>query len=211
LPTRRVQHHGTFSRAQRRDVGLQPLRRQLEEPKSCLRRRATQRHRGDLDGLAGNGGALVGSSCGVAKHHGDALERQVQLFGNDLRECGSHARTEVDMAIERVDAAVGAEKEKELGVAARDRPHDAQASGAIGLAVARGRRVFEIGHGDRGDGAMASRARRTASSISICVPQRQRWYFNAPLISASLGCALRSNSAFVAMIMPFKQYPHCAA
>jgi hypothetical protein len=121
---------------------LQPLGRQFEKKKSRLRRSAPQRYRGDLDGLAGNGGALVGGSFGVAQYHRDALQRHVQLFGDDLRERCSHTRAEVDVTIERGDAAICGQEKKQLGVTAGHRPHDAQGTGALELAGARRRRVL---------------------------------------------------------------------
>lgn len=65
-----------------------------------------QRHGADLDAGAGDGRPLVRCATGVAEDHLDLLERDVQLFGDDLRQCRADAGTKVDVAAEGGDLAV---------------------------------------------------------------------------------------------------------
>ncbi len=60
----------------------------------------------DLDGLAGDGRALIGDARGVAQHHDDARKGHVEFLGDDLSERGANARSEIDMAVEGRDRAV---------------------------------------------------------------------------------------------------------
>jgi hypothetical protein len=46
---------------------------------------------------------------GVSEHDAHALDRNVELVGNDLRERGADALTELDLSGERGDAAIGLE------------------------------------------------------------------------------------------------------
>ncbi|MNT51467.1 hypothetical protein D3C72_1884330 [compost metagenome] len=72
-----------------------------------------QRYRGNLQGGAGYGRALVGGPLGVAQHHVHLVHAQVQLFGDDLRQRGTDASAQVDMAIEGVDHAVVADRDEQ--------------------------------------------------------------------------------------------------
>ena len=83
------------------DRQLQPLRgaRDQEVPRLC--RRLAQRHRRDLDGLAGDGRALIGNERGIAEHDDDAGKGHVEFFGDDLPERGANAGAEIDMAVDR--------------------------------------------------------------------------------------------------------------
>lgn len=65
-----------------------------------------QRHGADLDAGAGDGRPLVRCATGVAEDHLDLLERDVQLFGDNLRQCRADAGTKVDVAAEGGDLAV---------------------------------------------------------------------------------------------------------
>src|SRR5262249_47637091 len=48
-------------------------------------------------------------------------------------------------------------------------------------------------------------ARRTARTMRLWVPQRQRMLASAPRTSCSLGCGLRLSRSAAVMIMPFAQ------
>ena len=71
-----------------------------------LRGRLAQRDRGDLDGFAGDGRALIGNARGVAQHHDDARKGHVEFFGDDLSERGANAGSKIDMAVEGRDVAI---------------------------------------------------------------------------------------------------------
>ena len=77
--------------------------------------RLAQRDRRHLDGFARNGGALVGDEAGVAQHHGDALEGNVEFFGDDLGQRRANPRPEIDMAIVGRHGAVGSDRQEKLG------------------------------------------------------------------------------------------------
>ena len=102
-----------------------------------LRRRVTQRHCCDLDGFAGDGRALIGRLRRVAKHHGDAVERDVEFFRHDLRQRGADAGAEIDMAVVSEHLPVGVDGDVDFepgsGVVVRRTADDRQRSGAGGF------------------------------------------------------------------------------
>src|ERR1700753_4091810 len=73
-----------------------------------------QRHGRDLDGLAGDGRALVWDHGGIAKHHHDACKRYIELFGDNLAKRGADAGAEIDMAVVGGDRAVGRDFDESL-------------------------------------------------------------------------------------------------
>ena len=79
-------------------------RSQRDQSRPDLRRRDPYRERGDLDRLAGDGRALVGRVGGVAEHHLDRVEGEIELFRHHLGERGADAGAEIDMAVEGEDA-----------------------------------------------------------------------------------------------------------
>ena len=60
----------------------------------------------NLDGRAGDGAALVGCACGVAQHHVNTVQADVEFLGHDLRQRCAQAGAQVHMAVQRGDAAV---------------------------------------------------------------------------------------------------------
>ena len=92
----------------------QPLRGARHQKMPRLRGRLAQRHRRDLDGLAGDGRALVGNKRGIAEHDDDARKGHVEFFGDDLPERGADAGAEIDMAVEGGDRAVGGDLDEGL-------------------------------------------------------------------------------------------------
>ncbi len=113
-----------FAHRQQRRLNAEALRRLREKPAARLRGREPQRLRMDLQRGAGDGRALVRRACGVAEHHVHLRERQVEFLGDDLRERGADAGAEVDMAVERGDAAVVPQREQDLGAFRRIAEHD---------------------------------------------------------------------------------------
>ena len=149
------------------DRQLQLLRRARQQEMPRLRRRLAQRHRGDLDGFAGDGRALVGHARGIAEHHDDARKGHVEFFGDDLAERGADAGAEIDMAVEGGDRAVGGDLDEgfETAFARRSRANDGQRS--------RGMHRASGGHQSRASATWPA-ARIAARMISICAPQRHR-------------------------------------
>src|SRR5829696_2903929 len=60
-----------------------------------------------MDALAAGSRALVGRAGGVAHDHGDSREGDVQLFGNDLRQCCPQSSAELYLARIDGDVATG--------------------------------------------------------------------------------------------------------
>ena len=94
-------------------IDAQPSRRHAEfnrsprqQPVPRLRRRRAQGHRMHLNRRARDGAALIGRARRIAQHHVHRVERHVEFFGGDLRECGADAGAEIDMAVQRGHAAV---------------------------------------------------------------------------------------------------------
>ena len=125
---------------QRVDRLLQPFGGARQKVVPRLRRRVAQRHRGDLDGFAGDGRALVGRRRRVAQHHGDAIQRHVEFFRDDLRQRGADAGAEIDVAVvgEHLPAGVDGDVgfEPAAGCIVRRAADDRQRSG-----VRRGRHI----------------------------------------------------------------------
>ena len=96
------------------DGELEPFRRAREQKLSRLRRRLAQGHRRDLDGFAGDGGALVGNERRVAEHHDDARKGDIELFRHDLAERGADSRAEIDVTVVGGHRSVGADPDEGL-------------------------------------------------------------------------------------------------
>ena len=128
---------------------------------------AGEPHRGaaDLDRLAAGGVPLVGRAARVAGHDREPRQRNIQLFGGDLRDGGDDALAEFDLAAEHGDRAVGVEAHPAV-------------EPRIGLEALRQ---------DRGAHRAAPAARLIARRMRTCVPQRHRLRSRACAISASVG------------------------
>ena len=192
------------------------LRRQ---PRARLRCGAAQRFGMHLDRGACDRRALVRRDRRAAEDHVDGVERGVELLGDDLRERGADAGAEVDMAVQRGDAAVVPHGDQRLvafgGIGrhrrrlprgrqpgrwrrARDEQH---AAGGAEVSA----RVRQVGTPVRHLRAVSSAARCTACRISRCVPQRQRLCASASRACCSVGCGKRCSSATVPTIIPLRQ------
>ena len=166
-----------------------------------LRRRLAQRHRGDLDGLAGDGRALIGHARGIAEHHDDARKGHVEFFGDDLPERGADAGAEIDMAVEGGDRAVGGDLDEGLETACRagrGGANDRQRSGLRSGVVWRG-------HQSCASATMAGRPHRRAHDFNMRAASAQiiAQRFAAPRSRKGEGCA--SAAPWSLMIMPLRQ------
>ena len=86
---------------------LKPFRGARDQEMPRLGGRLAQGHRRDLDGLAGDGRALIGNPRGIAEYDDDARKGHVEFLGDDLPERGANAGAEIDMAVEGGDRTVG--------------------------------------------------------------------------------------------------------
>ena len=86
---------------------FQPLGRSRHEEVSRLGGGLAERHRRDLDRLAGNGGALIGDARRIAEHDDDPRKGNVEFFGDDLPQRSPYAGSEIDMTVERRDQTIG--------------------------------------------------------------------------------------------------------
>ncbi len=165
---------------------------------------------GDLDRLARDGRALVRHAPGMAEHHRHLVERDVEFFRDDLPQGRADAGAKVDMAVEGGDGPVLGHGDEDLRVGSvrpvvlqdQERAGGQQQGGFVELRQG-GRRRHAAAPASGGLSWPA--ARRTARRISTWVPQRHRLYRSASRISGSVGAGLRSSSAFVVMIIPFRQ------
>jgi hypothetical protein len=196
-----------------------------QQPGTRLGRRLAQRHGVDLDGRAGDGGALVGRAAGVAQHHVHLVHGEVEFVGHDLAERGADAGAQVHMAVQAQGGAVVPHREQHLHPFGRVAGHD---GGLAGRRSGRRRRIacdqqntggrqeiaaraqlgeaFASVHASDGsDGDSATTARCTAARISMWVPQRHRLPLRASRTACGLGCGWWANRAAVVMIMPFRQ------
>ncbi len=100
---------------------FQPFRgaRDQELPRLCGR--LAQRHRGDLNGLAGDGGALIGNQRGIAQHDDDPRKGHVEFFGDDLCQRGADAGAEIDVPVVGRDRSVGCNLDEGLESGCRTR------------------------------------------------------------------------------------------
>ncbi|MDT4833035.1 hypothetical protein FQZ97_666200 [compost metagenome] len=226
VAVRRLGHaHHAVAHLQRIDGHAQPLGRAREQPRTRLRGGQPQRLRVDLDRRARDGRALVGRARGVAEHHAHAGHAEVELFGHDLRQRRADAGAQVDVAVERGDAAVVPQREQHLvafagvagdegGLALRGRRrgrrfahHQQHAVGGEEFR-ARLRQVGAARHAAEASGGAARRrtaARCTASRISMCVPQRHRLPESSLRMRASLASGSRASSAAACITMPLRQ------
>ena len=197
--------------AQRDLVLAAAQRRSRERDQSGVNLGRSDPHgdRGDLDRLAGDGRALIGRIGGVAEHHLDGLEGEIELLRDHLGEGGADAGAEVDMAVEGEDAALRREADMQVepvlgrgvGSCPLARRDHADHPGALQQCLA--------GNGLAHDAAASCRPRSAASStaltISTWVPHRQRLWRSASRTSASLGAGLASRKAFAVITMPEMQ------
>ena len=227
--------HHTALQLQSVDCHAQLLRRLCQQPLARLRCCSAQRPGMNLDGCAGNGGALVGRACGVAQHHVHLSQRHIELFGHDLRQRGADASAQVHMAIECGGAAVVPHGQQNFHPLGRVTRHQRGLSldgwrGGRGVAhhqqhalrgvkiIARERRVRaqcrragrrgqeRVGWGGHGWASRISTAARwTARMICTCVPQRHRLPESSRRIAVSSGSGLRSSRATAIITMPFRQ------
>ena len=79
-----------------------------------LRSRHTQRDRGDLDSLAGDGCALIRDTRSVTKNDNDTCERDVEFFRNDLSESRANPRPKIDVAVEGRDRSICVDPDESL-------------------------------------------------------------------------------------------------
>ncbi len=193
----------------------------LEQPGPGLGGCIAQGRCVDLDRGAGDRRALVGRARRVAQHHLDAVEGHVELVGRDLGQRSADAGAEVDVAVQRGDAAVVPDREQDLGAFGRVAGDGRRLAGRgrrrrrrIAQHQQHAARVAEVGAGQRARGpsghgrasaAIRSAASRTASRISRWVPQRHRLCDSASRTCASVGRGWRERSATVLMIIPFRQ------
>ena len=92
--------------AERIRAHLQPRRGKLDQDAAHFRRGEPQRGAGIFDRLRAGGHAFVRRAAGVAGDHGNARERQVELFGRDLRQRRHDPLPQLDLAGEHGRAAV---------------------------------------------------------------------------------------------------------
>ena len=95
-------------------IGVELLRCACQQPGPCLGCCGPQRLRMNLNGGTGDGAALVGGACGVAQHHVDTVQADVEFFGHDLSQCGAQTGAQIHMAVQRGDAAVIPERQQNL-------------------------------------------------------------------------------------------------
>ena len=219
-------HHRALGRGQCGHGLLQLLGSQAQQQLAHLRGGLAHGDGIHLDGVAGNGRALVGRAACVAQHHGDALELHIELIGHQLRQRGTDARAQIHVAVVGRDAAVrpngdeaahpvnGGNGEGAGHGRRRTRAFSHQAGGrhradhdhAAQLEQVAARQLKGVGCTHAAPPwAISTRARAAARMISTCVPQRHRWPDRAWVTSSSVAVGLWSNKATRAMTMPLVQ------
>ena len=103
-------------------LGVEALRRLLDQRRARGRRRVADLHAAGLDGEAAPGRALVGRERGIALDDAHGVERHVELLGGHLRERGAHAGAEIDLAGIDRDAAARVDGEERVDLGDRQRP-----------------------------------------------------------------------------------------
>ena len=134
----------------------------------------------------------------VAADEADAGKLHVELVGDDLRQRGEDALTDLDLAGRDLDDAIEREPEP-----LRQARVGAQVAGEQDRALGRGRGGRVRGGAHAGCPAFA--ARSTARTMRLWAPQRQRFRSSAARTSASLGSGLRRSSAAALIRMPEMQ------
>ncbi len=206
---------GDLERVGRR---VELLGRKAEQDRAHFGRRHAQRGAAVLDRLAAGGLAFVRRPAGVAGHHRDLVQRQIELFGRDLAQRRENALAEFDLAgvhgrgAVRIDADPGiehpvglqaaGERRRLLGENAMriERERDDDGAEACGELAA-----IESGTVHGQVLPLACAARKTARTMRLCVPQRQRLPASPARTSCSVGFGLRSSNSFADMIMPLMQ------
>ncbi len=144
---------------------------------------------GHLNGFGGNRRPLIRRQRRVAQHHAHGAERQIQLFGNDLRQRRLDAGAKIHMAVEAGGAAVCCKMQID--------------GAAIGPVL-----VNDKGRGGGAHDApprMSSAARSIEAMISRWVPQRHRLWRRAARISSREGEGLSARRAVAVITMPLRQ------
>ena len=223
------QPHPSLARFQCVDAALQTFGGLRHQPSTRLRRGQPQGYGVNLQRGTGDGGALIRSERGVAQHHVDCREVDVEFFGNDLRQRGADARAQVDVAVEGRHAAVAPHGDQYLdtfrriaGDQHRLAPggrrwrrriaHDQQHTlGRVEVGTRTGRIGATLRHAHRADPASvaarqaARAARKAALTISTCVPQRHKLPDSSRRMAFSSASGWRASRAATIMIMPFRQ------
>ena len=130
--------------------------------------------------MAAEGTEVKGHLVGVSEHHLHALDRHVELVGDDLRERRAEALAEVDLSRERGDGSVAFEADPLLE--------------PFGIAT--------VPHQD--DPA----TRPIARIARPYTPHRQRLPASASRIEVSSGSGSCASNATAEMTIPLVQYPH---
>src|SRR5262249_20515512 len=203
-----------------RSLDAKALRREIDEDRSHLGARKTQRHATVFDRLAAGCDALVWGFLGISGDHVQACQRQVEFLHGDLRERRHDALAEFHFASAHCDAAVG-----------RNADPGIEHAVAVEAARQRGRLLGEgkLRSEREGDHDAAKTCTKTGCKIPSrdvrahqilpfawlvlstarmmrpWVPQRHRLPASPSRTCASVGCGFWSSSAFADMIMPLMQ------
>ena len=170
--------------------------------------------------------ALIGGERGVARDDLQALEIDIQLIGNDLRQRRQNALAQLHLAGEHGHRAIGVDAQPAIQAAVAvqaagqhsgggrlcnrgqqwaQRKGDGE-RGTLEKCAARGLIHGRVRRGvDSGVHASSFAARWMARKMRVCVPQRHRLPAMASRICASLGLRTRSSNALADMIMPLMQ------
>src|SRR5262249_9667362 len=166
--------------------------------------------------LAAGGLPFIGGAAGVGRDHGHLRERHVQLLGRDLGERRDDALPKLHLAGEDRHLAVGADAdpgiEHAVGLEAAWQPGPLLAECKAWCEAERQDDAAEAGceitPRERVHDhvlPLAWTARRTARTMRLWVPQRQRLLASAARTSCSLGRGVRLSSSAAVMIMPLAQ------
>ena len=220
---RRIAGHGNDAFGDLEPFGrhAEPRRGQLEEHAARLGRGVAQGDAALLHPGAAARTTLVDGPLGVAHHDADALERHVELLGDDLGDRDIDPLAHVHLAEIGDDIAVRLDREPAVelvggerrldrgaefgggetaGKAAHKSERDDERAGALEEAAAVD---GKLGHHPLPYAAWA--ARRTARRIAICVPQRHLRPESPSRICCSEGCGTSRKSAAAVMIQPLRQ------
>ncbi len=100
---------------------LQPLRAALDQQAPCFGRRIAQRDAAELNPGAAGGAALIARERRVAHDDFDAFERDVEFFGDHLRDGDIDTLAHVHLAEVRGDVAVGQHRNPRIELIGRQR------------------------------------------------------------------------------------------
>ena len=144
-----------------------------------------QRAAGVLHRHAARRHAFVGSLPGAGTLDADALHRDVEFFGSDLRQRGANALSQIDFP--------GTHRHLTIGMHAQP-----LRQAAVRLQAARQRHRIQT-H------APVPAARNTARTIRLWAPQRHRCGSSASRTCASCGCGHLASKAAALIRMPDRQ------